>query len=209
MRPLLIIGSDDGLGGDELSFIKPCTQAEIDFYESSVASYPDFAEFMPSSISNLEADEQHLVSEAKKSLGTSIARSSEAKNLEPSAFVPNYMKGGWLDEHLSDNIETEIEADFEVESNRFAFSPGQLNKLINPKSLLAFYALGGLAGLEKGLRADKMSGLSRDGDTKVSPMRKPGGEATKEDNGRFICTWTGCTEETKHFNRKCEWAKHM
>jgi P-type Ca2+ transporter type 2C len=54
------------------------------------------------------------------------------------------------------------EDEFHVENNRFAFSPGQLNKLINPKSLAAFYALGGLAGLEKGLRSDRHSGLSVD-----------------------------------------------
>jgi P-type Ca2+ transporter type 2C len=54
------------------------------------------------------------------------------------------------------------EADFKVEDNAFAFSPGQLNKLINPKSLAAFYALGGLAGLEKGLRTNRRAGLSVD-----------------------------------------------
>ncbi|KAF2188206.1 calcium-translocating P-type ATPase [Zopfia rhizophila CBS 207.26] len=54
------------------------------------------------------------------------------------------------------------EADFEVENNKFAFSPGQLSKLLNPKSLGAFHALGGLAGLEKGLRTDKRAGLSVD-----------------------------------------------
>lgn len=54
------------------------------------------------------------------------------------------------------------ESDFEVTDNRFAFSPGQLNKLLNPKSLSAFYAIGGLRGLERGLRTDHRSGLSVD-----------------------------------------------
>lgn len=54
------------------------------------------------------------------------------------------------------------EAEFEVENNIFAFSPGQLNKLLNPKSFAAFRALGGLRGLEKGLRTDVRSGLSAD-----------------------------------------------
>lgn len=54
------------------------------------------------------------------------------------------------------------EEDFNVEDNIFGFSQGQLNKLINPKSLAAFYALGGLAGLEKGLRTDRKAGLSVD-----------------------------------------------
>ena len=57
------------------------------------------------------------------------------------------------------------EADFEVEDQKFAFSPGQLNKLINPKSLGAFYALGGLAGLEEGLRSNRQSGLGVDEQT--------------------------------------------
>jgi len=54
------------------------------------------------------------------------------------------------------------EEDFSVENNSFAFSQGQLNKLVNGKSLAAFYALGGLAGLEKGLRTDRKAGLSVD-----------------------------------------------
>ncbi|KAJ5091720.1 hypothetical protein NUU61_006590 [Penicillium alfredii] len=54
------------------------------------------------------------------------------------------------------------ESEFEVEDNKFAFSPGQLNKLLNPKNFGAFRALGGLRGLEKGLRTDVRSGLSFD-----------------------------------------------
>ncbi|MCJ1401874.1 hypothetical protein MMC11_005091 [Xylographa trunciseda] len=54
------------------------------------------------------------------------------------------------------------ESDFNVADNRFAFSPGQLSKMFNPKSLSAFHALGGLRGLEKGLRTDRLSGLSVD-----------------------------------------------
>jgi len=54
------------------------------------------------------------------------------------------------------------EADFQSEDSPFAFPIGQLNKMINPKSLSAFYALGGLIGIEKGLRTDRFSGLSVD-----------------------------------------------
>ncbi|KAH7395006.1 hypothetical protein DE146DRAFT_615139 [Phaeosphaeria sp. MPI-PUGE-AT-0046c] len=57
------------------------------------------------------------------------------------------------------------EHEFQVENNKFAFSPGQLGKLYNPKSLGAFYALGGLEGIEKGLRTDRKSGLSLDEQT--------------------------------------------
>ncbi|KAL6886410.1 cation transporting ATPase [Trichoderma longibrachiatum] len=54
------------------------------------------------------------------------------------------------------------EADFEVQNNPFAFTPGQLNKMFNPKNLAAFYQLGGLRGLERGLRTDRKAGLSTD-----------------------------------------------
>lgn len=54
------------------------------------------------------------------------------------------------------------EDDFKVEDNPFAFTPGALNKMFDPKSLSAFYKLGGLAGLEKGLRTDRKTGLSAD-----------------------------------------------
>lgn len=54
------------------------------------------------------------------------------------------------------------EDDFKVENNPFAFSPGQLSKMFNPKSLAAFYTLGGLVGLEKGLRSDRHTGLGID-----------------------------------------------
>jgi len=54
------------------------------------------------------------------------------------------------------------DANFKVENNPFAFSPGQLSKLLDPKSFAAFKALGGLAGLAKGLRTDIQAGLSID-----------------------------------------------
>lgn len=54
------------------------------------------------------------------------------------------------------------EQDFEVDNNPFAFSPGQLGKMFNPKSLSAFYRLGGLGGIEKGLRSNRTAGLGVD-----------------------------------------------
>ncbi|KAF7946978.1 uncharacterized protein EAE97_004227 [Botrytis byssoidea] len=56
--------------------------------------------------------------------------------------------------------------------------------------------------------------LPKDEDEAPSPGRskpvpKPDREITKDANGRFYCTWPGCTEEVKDFNRKCEWSKHM
>ena len=46
--------------------------------------------------------------------------------------------------------------------DKFAFSPAQLDGLLNPKSLSAYRALGGLAALERGLRTNRRSGLSVD-----------------------------------------------
>ena len=54
------------------------------------------------------------------------------------------------------------EKDFEVTNNPFAFSTGQLNKTLNPKSLAAYKALGGIYGLERGLQTDLVAGLSVD-----------------------------------------------
>ncbi|KAI4227594.1 MAG: hypothetical protein L6R36_002295 [Xanthoria steineri] len=73
--------------------------------------------------------------------------------------------------HSNDNVMNDeealkpdpgTEADFEVDDNKFAFVPGQLSKLLNPKSFSAFHALGGLKGIEKGLRTDRNAGLSVD-----------------------------------------------
>jgi len=38
----------------------------------------------------------------------------------------------------------------EAANNPFAFSPRQLNKILNPKSLAVYRALGGIRGLEDG-----------------------------------------------------------
>ena len=47
-------------------------------------------------------------------------------------------------------------------ADKFAFTPAQLDELLDPKSLSAYQALGGLSGLERGLRTDRQSGLSLD-----------------------------------------------
>lgn len=70
-----------------------------------------------------------------------------------------------LDSYLHDDAlkaDPGSEKDFAIPHNKFAFSPGQLNKMLNPKSLAAFIALGGLPGLETGLRTDVDAGLSVD-----------------------------------------------
>ncbi|KAF4953174.1 hypothetical protein FSARC_12449 [Fusarium sarcochroum] len=49
-----------------------------------------------------------------------------------------------------------------TEDNTIAFLPGRLSRMLNPKSHNAFYALGGLVGLEKGLKTDRNARLSVD-----------------------------------------------
>ncbi|KAJ5492851.1 Calcium-transporting ATPase 2 [Penicillium diatomitis] len=81
-----------------------------------------------------------------------------------SSVDPSHLAKEFDDVPVSEALQSDARtaADFEVENNRFAFSPGQLNKMLNPKSLAAFYALGGLQGLERGLRTDLHAGLSID-----------------------------------------------
>lgn len=50
-------------------------------------------------------------------------------------------------------------------NNPFAFSPEQLSRLLNPKSLPVYQALGGIHGIATGLQTDIHSGLSIDEST--------------------------------------------
>ncbi|KAL6818487.1 calcium P-type ATPase [Trichoderma sp. SZMC 28013] len=80
------------------------------------------------------------------------------------------------------NPDEGTEKDFLVENNPFAFSPGQLNKMFNPKSLAAFYKLGGLRGLERGLRSDRKAGLSTEENLLEGSVTF--GEATSKKNDK-------------------------
>ncbi|KAF2396601.1 calcium-translocating P-type ATPase [Trichodelitschia bisporula] len=53
----------------------------------------------------------------------------------------------------------------EIPDNPFAFTPSQLQKLLDPKNLGVFQALGGPVGLQTGLRTDLVAGLSIDEQT--------------------------------------------
>jgi P-type Ca2+ transporter type 2C len=59
-------------------------------------------------------------------------------------------------------FEHDAEEDNKAAQNPFAFSPNTLDKLVNLKSLSAFYAFGGLRGLEIGLRTNRHCGLGVD-----------------------------------------------
>jgi len=65
----------------------------------------------------------------------------------------------------------------------------------------------------EGLTLDDMPELPSKEDSdapspgRSKPIPKPDREVTKGDDGRFVCTWVGCTEDVRAFNRKCEWSK--
>lgn len=91
--------------------------------------------------------------------------------------------------------------DFIVKNNKFAFSPGQLNKMINPKSLAAFTALGGLEGLAHGLRSDLTSGLSLDETSLPGRVTIDGVSHTSFDDLSSSDSPVSRTEETPYCER--------
>lgn len=108
---------------------------------------------------SIDGDTLRPRSNSYASSADTIVYSRADSNIDPSVAAKAYDTVP-LREALTPDPRNE--ADFEVVDNRFAFSPGQLNKLQNPRSLAAFYALGGLQGLEQGLRTDLSAGLSLD-----------------------------------------------
>ncbi|KAM7196502.1 hypothetical protein V8F20_006976 [Naviculisporaceae sp. PSN 640] len=44
---------------------------------------------------------------------------------------------------------------------------------------------------------------------RIKPIPKPDRQVLKNAEGKYVCSWPGCTEETREFGRKCEWNKHM
>lgn len=101
-------------------------------------------------------------------MSRSVSSQGDTTVVASNSTQVDTLKGSEYDHKKIINDETALkpdvgtEADFEVENNPFAFTPGQLNKMFNPKSLSAFYKLGGMDGLEKGLRTDRKAGLSVD-----------------------------------------------
>ena len=106
------------------------------------------------------------------------------------------------------------EKDFKVDNNPFGATPGELNKLLNPKSLAAFKALGGLRGIERALRTDVNAGLSVD-ETRLQGSVKRAADETMSEKATATLkstpataaaasTETGPTSEVKdqYFDRK-------
>lgn len=169
---LLNNGSVSPSDGRSPSSIRSFTSSEAREHDSRPTSPHNFS----SPASKMTESMQHsnyLAVPGTRSRGNSI----ESEDTSPSAssyggdtFVPDRSQNSRSDltkdtlENDEDALKPEPghEGEFEVDDNSFAFSPGQLNKLLNPKNLGAFHAVGGLRGLEKGLRTDLVSGLSVD-----------------------------------------------
>ncbi|KAH0402256.1 calcium-translocating P-type ATPase, partial [Aureobasidium melanogenum] len=120
----------------------------------------------------------------------------------PKAFGPQDSHGGPEVLSPSEALHPDpgTEDDFKRENNPFAFTPGQMGKMFNPKSLGAFHALGGISGIEKGLRSDRKSGLSleeqhldgqvsfeeaTDHENPNAQYVSNGGNSTESDSGSF------------------------
>jgi Ca2+-transporting ATPase len=131
-----------------------------------MAENPDPARLMVHQSSHrpsqsIDGDTLRTRADSFASSADTVVRSRSGSYVDPSQVAK---AAAYDDVSLADALKPDPrnEADFLVQDNRFAFSPGELNKLLNPKSLAAFQALGGLLGLARGLRTDLNAGLSID-----------------------------------------------
>lgn len=140
---------------------------------------------------------------SKDTTPTTSAQSDKYVELSMSIGNGELMNDG---ERMKPSPRTE--ADFKVKGNKFTFSPEELGKLLNPKSWSAFYELGGLTGLEKGLRTDRRCGLSSDETVLDSYMSFDGAEVSKESPAsvaiaRATSTRAGRPPDKPFVDRKC------
>lgn len=115
---------------------------------------------VPSSPAATSLDGETLRSRSNSFLSSAETARSRANS--DVGTVNSKYEGEEVTEEEALRPDNGTEKDFVVENNPFAFSPGQLNKLLNPKSLPAYKALGGIRGLERGLRTDLVAGLGVD-----------------------------------------------
>ncbi|KAL3456863.1 hypothetical protein BJX64DRAFT_296343 [Aspergillus heterothallicus] len=141
------------------------------------------------SLSNLTAIGSEYTGRDRAMSGSTMAPSSSSLGApkekdKPSSSPASVFSSDAREEALRPDPGTE--ADFVVENNPFAYSPGQLNKLLNPKSLAAFVALGGLSGLVSGLHTDLRSGLSTN-ETSVADGKSGASDAFADRLRVFKC----------------------
>ena len=111
------------------------------------------------------ADSFNSEAETARSRATSVNSTTETARSRKNSDVQTIrsrFEGDDLSPEEALRPDKTDEKDLEVADSPFAFSTRQLNKLLSPKSLAAYRALGGLRGLERGLRTDAVAGLSMD-----------------------------------------------
>lgn len=183
--------SDDGKStqGDKSPMLRPSSNTQSTPTELRTSNSFDSRESRPTSPHNISSPTQWnnphnflAVPPAQRSRGASFdtdisAETSSTSDVTyvntqtsespPKAYGDHDQKHGAGDHPVlpdSEALQADkgTEADFVREKNSFAFTPGQMGKMYNPKSLGAFHAVGGLVGLERGLRTDRSTGLSVD-----------------------------------------------
>ena len=141
------------------------SEAELSPIEGSEASFslqvPSQAPSSPTT-SSLGGDTLRSRSDSFNSTAYSDTNTSRSRANSDVKTIRSRFEGDELSPEEALRPDKTNEADFEVVDNPFAFSPGQLNKTLNPKSLAAYRALGGIRGLEQGLQTDSIAGLSVD-----------------------------------------------
>jgi Ca2+-transporting ATPase len=113
-------------------------------------------------VPNSQRSRQNSLDDAK-----SIASSQGESTVTGASFAEKGLAGRTEHEQIMNDPnalkpDQGKEDEFKVDDNPFAFTPGHLGKMFDPKSLAAFYQLGGLKGIEKGLRSNRHTGLSVD-----------------------------------------------
>ncbi|KAI3535037.1 calcium-translocating P-type ATPase [Colletotrichum filicis] len=136
---------------------------EDDQHQHQITSSPSSSDHGDEINNTLSVPTRKSRSQSWDSNNTTLAKSKTNEGTDKDAAHLSGSPKGYganPDEALAPNPGEE--ASFRVDNNPFAYTPGQVSKLINPKSLDAFVAVGGLVGLEKGLRTDRRAGLSLD-----------------------------------------------
>ncbi|KAH6685787.1 inositol polyphosphate multikinase [Plectosphaerella plurivora] len=118
---------------DGTLFIKPCTQQELDFYNSATADYPDFADLMPGFVGSLLLNDKADLATVEKSLPgldpetrEELAKAvqahvaEEASDPEPAPKAPAHKdaNGAWIP-NKTNKIKTDLSVVLENASHGF------------------------------------------------------------------------------------------
>ena len=135
-------------------------EADVSASTSAPSDLTPFSLQVPSSPTSTFTGQDTLRSRANSF--NSIAETARSRATSDVRTLRSRFEGDQMTAEEALRPDKTNEKDFQVVDNPFAFSPGQLNKTLNPKSLAAYKALGGIRGLERGLKTDIVAGLSVD-----------------------------------------------